>query len=93
MQPKMFAAAVPICGGGDESKARMIAQVPVWAFHGEKDEAVRVERSRDMIAAIRKAGGRPKYTEYKGEGHVIWSKVVNEVELLPWIFTQKRASK
>lgn len=90
MQPGMFAAAVPICGGGDESKARKIAGVPIWAFHGEEDEAVKVERSRNMIAAITRAGGKPKYTEYKGEGHLIWSKVVNEPELLPWMFTQKR---
>ena len=90
MQPGMFAAAVPVCGGGDESKASKIAGVPIWAFHGEQDEAVKVERSRNMIAAITKAGGKPKYTEYKGEGHLIWSKVVNEPELLPWMFTQKR---
>ena len=88
MQPKMFAAAVSICGGGDESKAGRIAQVPMWAFHGEQDEAVRVERSRNMIAAIRKAGGKPRYTEYKGEGHLIWSKAVKEPDLLPWMFAQ-----
>jgi predicted peptidase len=92
MQPKLFAAAVSICGGGDESKAGKIAHVPVWAFHGEQDEAVRVERSRDMIAAIARAGGKPKYTEYKDEGHLIWSKVVKEPELLLWMFTQKRSS-
>ena len=90
MEPKKFAAAVSICGGGDESKAGKIAQVPIWAFHGEDDEAVRVERSRNMIAAITGAGGKPKYTEYKGEGHLIWSKVVNEPDLLPWMFTQKQ---
>ena len=89
MQPGKFAAAVSICGGGDESKAGKIAHVPIWAFHGEDDEAVKVERSRNMIAAITKAGGKPKYTEYKGEGHLIWSKVVNEPELLPWMFTRK----
>jgi len=90
MQPEVFAAAVSICGGGDESKTGRIAHLPIWAFHGEKDEAVRVERSRNMVAAITRAGGKPKYTEYKGEGHLIWSKVVNEPELLSWMFAQKR---
>jgi predicted peptidase len=90
MQPGKFAAAVSVCGGGDESKAGTIAHLPIWAFHGEQDEAVRVERSRNMIAAITRAGGKPKYTEYKGEGHLIWSKVVREAELLPWMFNQKR---
>ena len=90
MQPNMFAAAVPLCGGGDETKAAQIAHIPIWAFHGELDPAVSVERSRNMIAALRKAGGKPKYTEYKGEGHTIWTRVVMEPELLPWMFSQKR---
>ena len=91
MQPNMFAAAVPLCGGGDESKAGQIAHIPIWAFHGELDQAVKVERSRNMIAALTKAGGKPKYTEYKGEGHTIWTRVVMEPELLPWMFSQKRS--
>jgi predicted peptidase len=91
LRPNLFAAAVPICGGGDEAKAGLMVNVPIWAFHGEKDEAVSVERSRRMIAAVRKAGGKPKYTEYRGEGHLIWQKVVREPELLPWLFSQRRA--
>jgi len=90
MQPNMFAAAASLCGGGDESKAAQIANIPIWAFHGELDQAVSVERSRNMIAALTKAGGKPKYTEYKGEGHMIWTRVVTEPELLPWMFSQKR---
>lgn len=90
MQPNMFAAAVPVCGGGDESKAARIAHIPIWAFHGELDQAVRVDRSRNMIAALTKAGGKPKYTEYKGEGHAVWTRVVLEPELLPWMFSQNR---
>src|ERR1051325_7016229 len=90
MQPKMFAAAVPVCGGGDESQAARIADVPIWAFHGELDQSVNVARSRNMIAALTKAGGKPRYTEYKGEGHQIWVKVVKEPQLLSWMFSQKR---
>jgi len=90
MQPSMFAAAVPLCSGGDESKAAQIAHIPIWTFHGELDQAINVERSRNMIAALTKAGGKPKYTEYKGEGHTIWTRVVMEPDLLPWMFSQKR---
>ncbi|MCA1612745.1 MAG: prolyl oligopeptidase family serine peptidase [Acidobacteria bacterium] len=89
-RPDMFAAAVPICGGGDESKAAALVQTPVWAFHGEKDEAVPAERSRRMIAALKRAGGSPRYTEYAGADHVIWEKVFSEPELLPWVFAQRR---
>lgn len=84
----MFAAAIPICGGGNESEAPKLTRMPIWAFHGEKDEAVSVERSRDMIAAIKEAGGMAKYTEYKGAGHVIWEQVFSEPGLLAWAFAQ-----
>jgi predicted peptidase len=88
--PRLFAAGVPLCGGGDESKVARLLKTPVWAFHGEKDAAVKAERSRDIVAAIKKAGGQAKYTEYAGEGHNIWIKVVNEPDLLPWLFAQRK---
>ena len=89
-RPDMFAAAIPVCGGGDERAAPKLTKVSTWAFHGEKDEAVSVERSRKMVAAIRQAGGMPKYTEYKSAGHVIWDRVFTEPELLTWVFAQNR---
>ena len=88
--PNMFAAGIPLCGGGDDSKASRLKSTPIWAFHGAKDEAVPVERSRTIVAAIRKAGGQAKYTEYPDTGHIIWPKVVTETELLPWLFAQRR---
>jgi len=91
--PIMFAAAIPVCGGGDEFAAPKLTKMPIWAFHGERDEAVSVERSRKMIAAIRQAGGMPKYTEYKGADHVIWDKVFSEPELLTWMFAQNQTAK
>jgi len=87
--PNMFAAGVALCGGGDESKVARLAGTPMWAFHGEKDEAVSVERSRTIVAAIRKAGGQARYTEYAEADHLIWSKVVKEPHLLSWLFAQR----
>ena len=63
---------------------------PVWAFHGAKDEAVPVERSRRIVAAIKKTGGQAKYTEYPEVGHLVWPTVVKETELLPWLFARRR---
>ena len=88
--PQLFAAAIPLCGGGDVNQAAKLKQIPIWAFHGAKDQAVPVERSREMIAAIRKAGGQPKYTEYPDQDHAVWEKAFNEPDLLPWVFAQKR---
>ena len=88
--PNRFAAGVPICGGGDEKTVTTaVAQVPVWAFHSADDGAVKVGRTRRMIAAMRQAGGQPKYFEYTGLGHFSWGKAYAEPELLPWLFSQK----
>jgi pimeloyl-ACP methyl ester carboxylesterase len=89
-RPNMFAAAVPICGGGDPDLAQNIVDVPVWAFHGAKDRNVPVRRSREMIDAIKKAGGNPKYTEYPDAGHIISTQVRETSDLLDWLFAQKR---
>ncbi|HZY89547.1 MAG TPA: prolyl oligopeptidase family serine peptidase [Gemmataceae bacterium] len=89
-QPKLFAAAAPVCGGGDESTAEKIAQLPIWVFHGDKDNAVPVARSRTMVEALKKAGGHPKYTEYPGVGHNSWDKAYADPELMKWLFAQKR---
>jgi len=86
--PKLFAAAVPMSGGGDTSKAASIAQLPIWDFHGTIDPLVPVQQSRDMIAALVAAGGHPKYTEYPNGQHDIWDTAYTEPALLPWIFAQ-----
>lgn len=90
MYPQLFAAAVPICGGGDPTLANTFADTPVWAFHGAKDRSVPVKLSRDMIEAMKKAGGQPKYTEYPEEGHIISKPVTTTPDLLDWVFAQKR---
>ena len=88
-RPDQFAAVAPICGGGDEAHADKLVDIPIWAFHGDEDEAVPVERTRTMIAAIKKAGGEPKYTELKGVGHNSWTPAYTDPDgLLPWMFEQ-----
>jgi predicted peptidase len=89
-KPDLFAAAAPICGGGDEATAKLIAKLPIWAFHGAKDGAVKPSRSRHMIEAIKKAGGSPKYTEYEKEGHASWVPAYRDPELYQWLFAQQR---
>lgn len=89
-RPGFFAAAVPICGGGDPQTAAKFAHVPLWCFHGEKDNVVPVSRSRDMINALKAAGGSPKYTEYPGVTHNSWAPTYADPKLFEWMFTQLR---
>src|SRR5262245_17807779 len=88
--PDKWAAIVPICGRGDTKSADKIKDLPCWAFHGDADNAVPVAGSRDMIAAIKKAGGEPKYTEYPGVGHNSWDKAYDTDELYEWMLKQSK---
>jgi predicted peptidase len=90
--PDKYAAAVPVCGGGNATKAAAIAKFPIWAFHDIDDPIVLVFESRAMISAIRKAGGNPRYTEFKSGLHNAWDRAFNEPELADWLFAQKRAN-
>lgn len=87
--PERFAAIVPVCGRGDPKAADKLKNLPVWAFHGDADAAVKVEGSRDMIEAIKKAGGSPKYTEYPKVGHNSWDAAYGTDDLYKWLLEQK----
>jgi predicted peptidase len=87
--PQRFAAAVPVCGGADEAAAPVIANIPVWIFHGGNDDVVKTARSRNIVDALKKAGGTPKYTEYPGVGHGCWDQAYQEKDLFPWLFGQR----
>lgn len=89
-RPEMFAAAIPISGEGDPRLANKIVDVPVWAFHGAKDLNVPVSGSRDIIDAMEKAGGNPRYTEYPDEAHHIGKSVTETAGLMDWLFEQRR---
>jgi predicted peptidase len=89
-RPELFAACVPICGAGDLEKAQGIAHVPVWAFHGADDAVVPAQGSRELVAALKRAGAEPKYTEYPKVGHNSWSPAFDEKEFWNWVLTQKR---
>lgn len=92
-RPELFAAVVPICGGGDVAHAHKLVELPLWAWHGDADKAVPVEQTRRMIEAIKQAGGHPRYTELPGVGHNSWTPAYTGDELLPWMFKQKRSRK
>ena len=88
--PDLLAAVVPICGSGDPARAGALKRLPIWCFHGEKDPLVPVNRAREMIAALRRAGGNPRYSEYPGVGHDSYVKAFADPEFLPWLFAQRR---
>jgi predicted peptidase len=89
-RPGLFAAAIPVCGGGNTAEASKFRGVPIWAFHGSEDPVVAAQRSREMVEAIRSAGGSATLTEYEGVGHNSWEFAYTEPELLSWLYAQHK---
>lgn len=89
-RPNFFAAAIPVCGGADNSTASQIKHIPVWTFHGEADDVVTVGRTRGMVEAMKAAGAAIQYTEYPGVGHNSWDKAYAETGLFEWMLAQRR---
>ena len=88
--PETFAAVAPICGGGPSWMAACLKDVPIWAFHGEKDNVVPVGNTKVMIEAIEKAGGKPKVTYYPELGHDSWTVTYANPELYEWMLAQSK---
>lgn len=89
--PTIFAAIVPICGGGMYWNAARLVNVPVWAFHGGKDPTVYAEESKKMVDAVNRAGGNAKLTVYPENGHDAWSDTYSNAEVFRWLLQQKKA--
>lgn len=86
----IFAAAVPMCGGGDPSKASLLLKTPIYTFHGTADDIVPFEGTEEMVNAIKDAGGSLiNFIAYEGAGHGIWEKAAAEDGWLEWLFSQK----
>ncbi len=92
-RPSTFAAAVPLCGGGDTNLdvVNRFKKTPMWIIHGDSDKVVEVEHSRSMVAALKEVGGSPRYSELAGFKHNIWDAAYADKELYKWLFNQSRA--
>ena len=111
MEPRRFAALVPVCGGITQppalkerlqvegvslapdpfvAAAQKLQKLPVWAFHGGKDDLVTPDQSRHMVEALRNMGGNVRYTEFAELGHNSWDAAYAMPELWTWAFAQSR---
>ena len=89
--PEKFAAAMPICGGGDPATASALTNLPIRVFHGAKDNVVIPEKSRVMVEAIKAAGGEKiEYVEYPEAWHDSWTQTYDDTANLEWMFGQMR---
>ena len=91
--PDFFAAAAPVCGGGDPATVKTFAKLPIWCFHGANDSVVKVIRSQEMVNALKAVGSSVQYTEYPGVEHDSWTATYSNPALYEWMFAQQKPSR
>lgn len=89
-EPKLFAAAFAICGGDHVANVKKYRKVPLWIFHGAKDEVVPLSYSENIVQALRKKGARVNFTVYPDANHNSWDAAFAEPALLPWLFIHSK---
>lgn len=87
--PSLFAAATPICGGGDPAIATKVKDTKWWIFHGAKDDVVAPVNSEIMVAALKAVGADVKFTLFPDANHNSWDSAFAEPDFLSWLFAQK----
>ncbi len=90
--PDRFAAIVPISGGGIPHRARLLTNLPIWAFHGAKDPIIPLAYSQEMVNAVNAAGGDATLTIYPDAGHDAWTETYNNPDLYEWLLHQRLQS-
>jgi len=107
-----FAAAIPICGGGDPFRLpanhppekvgidnefdpdglKQAVDLPLWTFHGTKDDSVPIEETQMLVKILKDAGSKNvRFTAYDGVGHVeAWEKAYENPETWKWLFSQRQ---
>jgi predicted peptidase len=88
--PNDFAAIAPVCGGGEIRLAMADRyKMPVWVFHGTKDDIIPIQRSQEMVDMIKSKGGNVKFTVYPELGHNCWDAAYGDKNLYNWFLEQK----
>jgi predicted peptidase len=91
--PDRCAAIAPICGGGDPSRVGVLRHLPVWAFHGARDPIVPLQRTVEMVEALRQCGGNVRFTVYPEAGHDAWTATYANPELYAWFLAHTRPQR
>jgi len=101
--PQRFAAAVPICGGGQTARLWPnlpndfevedlldAKDVPIRAYHGANDPVIPAEESRILVEALEGVGAEVELIVYPDVGHDSWTRTYADPDLYTWLFAQSR---
>ena len=90
--PHRFAALVAISGGATPSGMCALEHLPIWVFHGARDDVIKLDRSEELVARLERCGANVKFTVYDDAGHDAWTRTYENPELYEWLLRQRRGA-
>lgn len=91
--PNFFSAIAPICGGGLSWRCDVIKDVPIWAFHGDRDDVVPLRNSMEMVDRVNQFGGNARLTIFHNVDHNSWEEAYTSSNVIEWLISKKRKDK
>lgn len=74
--------------GSIQDRVKALTAIPIYAFHGEKDSVVPVQRTREFVKLVEEAGGTVKYREFPDTDHNSWDKAYGSRTTMEWLLKQ-----
>lgn len=91
--PERFAAIAPVCGWGVRDVMCVLKDMPIWIFHGAKDDVVPLAESERLFDALKKCGNTAVFTVYPDANHDSWTETYNNPALYEWFLRHTRATR
>jgi poly(3-hydroxybutyrate) depolymerase len=90
--PSRFAALVPVAFRGDGWSPAPAKDIPVWAFHGNKDSVIPISKAQELVDQFRAAGGSVRFEPYPNGSHdgSTWTVTYNNLDLYDWMLRKKK---
>ncbi len=87
--PDLFAAIVPISGGGEFDKIQNLKSLPVWAFHCNRDPVAPYSHIQDFVEELEQEGNKNvTLTTYDSAEHDAWTVTLEKKNVWEWLFVQ-----
>ena len=84
-KPNLFSAIISICGGAKMDNIQRLHKLPIWLFHGDRDDVHPVDYSISIFQALQSVNQDVFITIYGGVYHDSWTQTYENDDIYKWM--------
>lgn len=84
-KPELFSAIISVCGGAKMDNIQRLNQLPIWLFHGDRDDVHPVNNSIIIFQALSSVNSQVLLTVYGGVYHDSWTQTYENQDIYNWM--------